>query len=778
MRRKIRKKATGSSPSSYLKISSDHEKNLNIAVDAFGLDTSGPGAEYLLKKALRLLDLADKQCAAAALERLGQYTGERTDLPDNVKELLAQIMSWKGKEEPVSSSQKKPAESPKKAVAPRPVRVVGQPEKPVALKPKPAEEGNFESVIINGLFEGKYEHALTNGTSTHSHESEVLAAYQELQSVRKRHDMLNKEYWRIVESHNKNGNGKIQLGFAVVADAYQSLCKALDAVRLKEKNYETILDMLALTSGEKKDDLEKRLLGESVYKKEIENRLANAREDRIRALEKNDRESIAKAEAEIGKYENILQGFVKKPKWQDGITGTDYSIEKPTFVPSVQQEELEKEAVKKFSEAKKKNEEGIRLEEYIKNGGTIKPMYQTKLNSRILARLSYKKALDRLSEEYNAAPERVHDLVEKRARYEETLLKATSVFAVELNDRSMSYIHILDLGEHVIASGKYNPNLANPRDKCSAELYHASLELDCARELLVKAPMQTINMENGTVHLRRNTMQGSNTMYWFNDMVTHVHSAPPSPEQLERMAELRQNAEHQKNKKLNGIIWEIMSEHFLDEGSHRPCPVVVTIPKDLTLLYGDGVYTFSHYVAIRENPELDDDTRKSVIAHEQAHYLAALNGGLGEVTEDGKMDFTLYLGNKRIKGAAWLHEGLTELHSQQLIRKFGILSKKIGYPKEVKFCLYLQKLVGEDILKKAYLSGDFTKVRDKLDSELGYGTFEEIIMKQMVLFAFDVLVKPLVHLGIDFQSWETDEIVALAKKQLAERNRSRKENPP
>jgi hypothetical protein len=111
----------------------------------------------------------------------------------------------------------------------------------------------------------------------------------------------------------------------------------------------------------------------------------------------------------------------------------------------------------------------------------------------------------------------------------------------------------------------------------------------------------------------------------------------------------------------------------------------------------------------------------AVAAHEMLHYASWLGGGDNFRWRDEYGRPVLK------KMAKWLNEGLTELHAIQLAEKHGFKPGSVAYYHEPGLAYFLQKIVGKDILKKAYLSGDFTKVRNKINTVLGKGAFKRII---------------------------------------------------
>jgi hypothetical protein len=110
-----------------------------------------------------------------------------------------------------------------------------------------------------------------------------------------------------------------------------------------------------------------------------------------------------------------------------------------------------------------------------------------------------------------------------------------------------------------------------------------------------------------------------------------------------------------------------------------------------------------------------------VVAHEQLHYASWLGGG-----GDGWIRWRAESG-EMTDHAPWLHEGLTELHAQQLVRGHGHVPPGVSYPAETAVSFYIQRIVGEEALRHAYMSGDFTEVRRLLNGRLGENTFEIIV---------------------------------------------------
>lgn len=137
---------------------------------------------------------------------------------------------------------------------------------------------------------------------------------------------------------------------------------------------------------------------------------------------------------------------------------------------------------------------------------------------------------------------------------------------------------------------------------------------------------------------------------------------------------------------------------------------------------GNGLYLpFTNHVMISTEIANPAD-RMCIIAHETLHYAAFLGGG-----HDG-MRYQDAEGNPTVLGhVPWLHEGLTELHAQQLVRSHGTTPSYVGYPAETLTAYYLQQIAGADATRAAFLSGDCTEVRRAVDARLGGGTFDSLL---------------------------------------------------
>ena len=158
---------------------------------------------------------------------------------------------------------------------------------------------------------------------------------------------------------------------------------------------------------------------------------------------------------------------------------------------------------------------------------------------------------------------------------------------------------------------------------------------------------------------------------------------------------------------------------------------------------------------------------RHVVLHELLHYASWLGGGkdIRWRDDDGRPCFQ---GNI----PSWsMNEGLTELISQEEVRARGFEPTRIGYPAETITCYYMEQLLGDggsDLLRTAYLSGDFTEVRRLVDAALGTGAFDTLISKHDAAQALEFLGGRLDEREMDRTGWDASPIVAAARAKIAE----------
>jgi len=164
--------------------------------------------------------------------------------------------------------------------------------------------------------------------------------------------------------------------------------------------------------------------------------------------------------------------------------------------------------------------------------------------------------------------------------------------------------------------------------------------------------------------------------------------------------------------------------------------------------------------SLENKPEAD---RRKTITHEQLHYASELGGGKVIRWKNQKGDLIVY------GYAKWLHEGLTELHAQQITRSKGYTPSRVSYALETITGVYLQRLVGAGVLKEAYLTGDFSKVREIVDKKLGTDSFDGMMKTNKGVDALLFLRNGLNSAGINYSSWDKDPVAAMAWKDIGGR---------
>jgi hypothetical protein len=166
-----------------------------------------------------------------------------------------------------------------------------------------------------------------------------------------------------------------------------------------------------------------------------------------------------------------------------------------------------------------------------------------------------------------------------------------------------------------------------------------------------------------------------------------------------------------------------------------------------------GLYvTGSNLIMLASFEEWTQSDRLCLVAHESLHYAAYLGGGM-EIRwreEDGNPVQPRYV--------SWFHEGCTELQAQQLVRDHGHTPSRVAYENETAVAFYLQRLVGTDVLRAAYLSGDFTEVRQRLDARLGAGTFSALLNCENGTEALSTIRTRMSIAHIDYGGWASDPL--------------------
>ncbi|MFH0884292.1 MAG: hypothetical protein V1861_01120 [Candidatus Micrarchaeota archaeon] len=152
---------------------------------------------------------------------------------------------------------------------------------------------------------------------------------------------------------------------------------------------------------------------------------------------------------------------------------------------------------------------------------------------------------------------------------------------------------------------------------------------------------------------------------------------------------------------------------------------------------------------------LSEANSECLVLHEMLHYAAYLGGGMDIRWRDGETPVFSKPGWK-------LHEGGTEYFAQLLTRQDGISPTMVSYPPETLVWVYMGAVLGEDstYLRMAYLSGDFTEVRSRIDARLGAGTFDSLLSTDSASAALSFLQEKMAAAGIDYHKWDADPIVS------------------
>jgi len=74
-----------------------------------------------------------------------------------------------------------------------------------------------------------------------------------------------------------------------------------------------------------------------------------------------------------------------------------------------------------------------------------------------------------------------------------------------------------------------------------------------------------------------------------------------------------------------------------------------------------------------------------------------------------------------------MYEGTTEYLSGKVYGDLYIADAGKCYPQQVRIIEMLQARVGDDTISRAYFTGDWTGLKDRVDQQLGDGTFAEIV---------------------------------------------------
>jgi hypothetical protein len=147
------------------------------------------------------------------------------------------------------------------------------------------------------------------------------------------------------------------------------------------------------------------------------------------------------------------------------------------------------------------------------------------------------------------------------------------------------------------------------------------------------------------------------------------------------------------------------------------------------------------------------------VCHEVLHYASFLGGGMDVRWRSGRgatSDTPVIIGDQR-----WFIEGLTDLHAQQLARAHERTPTGVSYFYEAAVGFYIQRIVGEETLRQAYMTGDYTAVRLSFDRRLGQGAFERLVRSDDGQIAFDFITELFTRSNINFRQWESDRLLSM-----------------
>ncbi len=177
------------------------------------------------------------------------------------------------------------------------------------------------------------------------------------------------------------------------------------------------------------------------------------------------------------------------------------------------------------------------------------------------------------------------------------------------------------------------------------------------------------------------------------------------------------------------------------------------------IYYGDT----NHVIMGAYQLEWDEARIMHLLVHEELHYAAFLGGGRDVRWRDENGAPVM-----RRRGYWNVNEGMTELLAQQLCMEHGMAQSTVGYPYETAVSFVMEQVVGQEPMRRAFFSGDFTEVRQLLDARLGAGTFDALMSTQVNAEAFSLIMQKAGAAGMDTASWESNPIMAHCFSQISE----------
>lgn len=164
--------------------------------------------------------------------------------------------------------------------------------------------------------------------------------------------------------------------------------------------------------------------------------------------------------------------------------------------------------------------------------------------------------------------------------------------------------------------------------------------------------------------------------------------------------------------------------------------VTLTSSESNVAFYAGGtnviVFKESEYEKLKQR----DPDMVAVLTHETLHYLCRAF--------------------REHEVPLWFNEGATEYFAQRAVRKKGLEPQTYYYANYVRSIYYLGKLVGEDTLLEAYLTGDMTEIRAELNKLGGFGTFDKVMSARSYEENISVLRSLCEKKGLDTASFDKE----------------------
>jgi len=158
----------------------------------------------------------------------------------------------------------------------------------------------------------------------------------------------------------------------------------------------------------------------------------------------------------------------------------------------------------------------------------------------------------------------------------------------------------------------------------------------------------------------------------------------------------------------------------------------------------------SNIILISASSAESPEERSEALTHEITHYAAWRGRGFSMIySTEGKHIPSLGKDVKIIdRSVNWFNEGVTNSISSSLVKR---PDAPLDYRYETMVAVLLERVVGQDMLRQAYVSGDYRCIQQIVNSKLGPGTFEELLKIRKPKEAFEFLWKELRNNGHSFE---------------------------